>query len=442
MKSIQSKLVTGLLLSLITIFIILWLAVSTNIQKLAENYISTRLQHDVETLLTSITFDSQNKLSINHEKIDTIYNRPFSGHYYSIQHQNTVIRSRSLWDQSLRIPENIQKNYQQSYQQGPENQLLIVITAHFNKQDEDIIISIAEDLSPVQEDIKIFKNYFSILASLVLISLLIIQIAILKNGLKPLRKIGDELSQLEKGEISQLTTDVPGELASVVNEINQLSDALHKRLKRSRDALNDLSHAIKKPLTVLQQLTDKNHESLSSESLEIANNQIESLQKITDRILKTARVAGRSNKNKAFNIIDDLNILIKTINTMYPDKQIDVTLDGPDHLNIYIDREDMLELMGNLIDNAWKWASDRIIITIIQSRTLDISIEDDGPGIEDESLKQLATRGSRLDETVTGYGFGLAIAADIVRDYDGTLSFCRSETLGGFRADIKLPLKS
>ena len=440
MNSIQSRLATGLLISLIFVFLILWLTVSNNIQKLSENYIASRLEHDIETLLTAISFDKKNILTINEQYINSIYKRPFSGHYYTIQHKQKLFRSRSLWDKSISSPEIGDSNYFTLVQPGPENQLLITITGRFIKQKQNIIITIAEDLTPIIKDISQFKNYFTILSLLILFSLLLIQFIVLRNGLKPLGKIRNELYELEKGTIKELTTDVPDELGSVVAEINQLSVALYKRLKRSRDALSDLSHAIKKPLTLLQQFSDENQNKFDIKSNEFLNNQITSIQQITDRILKRARIAGTLKLNTPFNINEDLTLLINAINSMYPTKNINVTLDIPEELEINIDREDMLELLGNLLDNAWKWASTTIKVSVRKTNHITIIIEDDGSGVNTESLNELTKRGVRLDESVSGYGFGLAISSDIIRDYEGSILFSHSETLGGFKTEIQLPL--
>jgi signal transduction histidine kinase len=422
-------------------FLIFWIIVSSNIQKLTENYIASRLEHDIETLVAAVEFDKQNKLIINATQIDSLYNRPFSGHYYRIQHQQTLFRSRSLWDQTLPIKEITAAGYQQTYQQGPENQPLIVISRRFNKQNQTIIVSVAEDLTSIKKDINQFKNYFAIIAFAFLLILLLLQAIILHFGLKPLRKIRSELYALEKGIITKLTTDVPVELEAVVNEVNHLTLALYKRLKRSRDALSDLSHAVKKPLTLLQHFSDKNQTTFDNDSVIFLNEQIKSIQHITDRILKRARVAGNSKLNTPFNINDDLPLLIKTIAAMYPEKNINVKLDIPTTLERHFDREDMLELLGNLLDNAWKWANKTVYFSTKETDQITITIEDDGPGANEKSLNELSNRGVRLDETIDGFGFGLAIAADIIRDYNGTLLFSRSDLLGGFKVEIKIPFQ-
>ncbi|MDH5426109.1 MAG: HAMP domain-containing histidine kinase [Gammaproteobacteria bacterium] len=438
MKSIQRKLASGLLISLMTVFLLLWLIVSQNIQKLSEDNMTSRLKHDIETLLTAVSFDQNDNIKIDEEYINSVYKRPFSGHYYLIQFRQTNIRSRSLWDQSLIAPSQLNSDYQTSYQPGPDNQALIVLSAQFEKQKHMITISIAEDLTPVTQAIDSFENYFTIISISMLAGLLLIQVIILKRGLQPLRKIHSELSQLEQGKITSLSVSVPYELKAVVKEINQLSLALNKRLQRSRDALSDLSHAIKKPLTVLQQLSDQ-ETTLNKTSKVTLDGQIDSIQKITDRILKRARVAGKSRTTQSYSISQELDLLIKTIRMMYPDKDLDTELNLTDKLQINIDREDLLELLGNLLDNAWKWADKKILISIRQDQQLHISIEDDGSGHKAESLNEVMNRGVRLDESVSGYGFGLAISAGIVKDYEGTLHFSRSETLGGFKAEISIP---
>ncbi len=437
MKSIQSRLTIGLIVSLLSLFIILWALVSFNIQKLAEDYTASRLQHDIETLLSAIVFDDKGIMSINKNHINPIYNRPFSGHYFIIRNQLSILRSRSLWDQMLVLEDSLPGKFINTYQNGPENQPLIVVTSEFSKSKHQIIISVAEDLTPLKHNIQYFKNTFVFTTAMALVLLLTLQIIVLRKGLKPLQKIKHELVELEQGDISNLSNNVPTELKPVINEINHLLSILHKRLNRSRDALSDLSHAIKKPLTVLHQLVSDNN--LVSYEDEIKK-QLVIIQKLTDRILKRARFSGNFNTGALFDFNYDLNLLLKTVKSMYPLKEVDVILNITDNINMPIDREDMLELLGNLIDNAYKWASGKIIISIYETGYLYIVIEDDGPGCESQSVKQLSKRGVRLDETTSGHGFGLAICTDMVNDYEGELSFHRSELLAGFKVKIMLPI--
>jgi len=443
MKSIQSRLSAGLLISLLIIFLLIWLLLSYSIQKFAENHISSRLHHDIETLLSSVQFDTQGLIVLDSDKVNPIYKRPFSGHYYSIQYTKGLLRSRSLWDQKLLLEKTSQGVYRKSYQTGPEQQPLIILSSGFTKQGHEIYISVAEDLTDINNNIEHFRNLFAVITLCTLALLLVIQIIILRKGLKPLAEIKSELTALEQGHISHLSNRVPQELLPLTSEINHLLSILHKRLQRSRDALSDLSHALKKPLTVLQQLTENKDKFLAEESKTVLNHQVQDIQQLTDHILKRARLAGNMQVGTVFIFNNEVPVLIKTINMMYPHKKIDIKTSISKGISKVLDREDMLELLGNLLDNAYKWANSTIHISIdeiksINTRLLNIVIEDDGPGCEIEKMEQLANRGVRLDETTTGHGFGLAIAADIINDYEGKLIFERSQLLGGFKVIIQL----
>lgn len=437
-QSIQSRLSFGLLLSLCGVFVILWLIVSYSIQQLAESYTASRLQHDIETLLSAIHFDPQNKLLLNQKRINPIYNRPFSGHYYHIQYQNKSFRSRSLWDQTLRSANISNQHYTRAKQTGPERQPLLIVSRQFHKQGQVFTISVAEDLSLVNTNIRYFKTVFALVSVISLIFLLILQMLILRGGLRPLKQIKTELRLLEQGEISKLTTSVPSELQPLVLEINYLLSILQQRLHRSRNALSDLSHALKKPLSVLQQLVNQKHTDETNWQQQ-SNIQIETITHLIDRILKRARLSGNAQSIRLFDFKNDLDLLIKTIRMMYPDKHIQIKKNLSEQVCPHFDREDMLELFGNIIENAYKWATSQILIQIDKTRGWEIVIEDDGSGCDIMALKPFPQRGMRLDNQVQGHGFGLAIVTDIVNDYQGKIIFSQSEKLGGFKVLVRLP---
>ncbi len=126
---------------------------------------------------------------------------------------------------------------------------------------------------------------------------------------------------------------------------------------------------------------------------------------------------------------------------MYANKTLQLTTNIQNNIICPVDREDMLELLGNLLDNAYKWAAEKIVLSVNIDSGLHICIEDDGPGTDLGKINELAKRGVRLDEKIQGHGFGLAITVDIVNDYNGNISFKHSNDLGGFKTDITLPLQ-
>jgi signal transduction histidine kinase len=441
MRSIQARLSTGLLFSLIIAFSAFWLLVSINIQFLAEEYIASRMVHDAETLLSAIEFDKDGNLTIDDLRIDLVYNLPFSGHYYVINAEAQTISSRSLWDHTLKHVDVNTDEQLRSKQPGPEEQSLLVISRSYTKQGNPLMVSIAEDLNPINTNIIQFQYWLAALALGMLLLLVIFQAIILRRSLRPITSIHTELKSLEQGKLEKLSTDSPAELRPLINEVNHLLAVMEQRLRRSRDALSDLAHAIKKPLTVIQQQTNK------KDSAEAAKNtilkQTDEIYQLSDRILKRARLAGHSHSGALFSFSEDLPALITTLEMMHPDKTVRLMTDIPAEINCPIDRQDMLELLGNILDNAYKWARQNIMLSVSNiDLNFRICIEDDGPGADPDKINELSQRGVRLDEQVAGHGFGLAIAADMVNDYGGNISFQRSDELGGFRADINLKCRS
>ena len=437
MRSIQARLSTGLLFSLIIAFSAFWLLVSINIQFLAEEYIASRLVHDAETLLSTLDFDKDGNMTIDDLRVDRVYNQPFSGHYYVISTGAQTISSRSLWDHPL---ENVDVNTDEQLrtkQPGPEAQSLLVISREYTKQGNQLTVSIAEDLNPINKNIIQFQYWLAALALGMLLLLVILQAIILRRSLIPITGIHTELKSLEQGKLEKLSTDSPAELRPLINEVNHLLAVMEQRLRRSRDALSDLAHAIKRPLTVIQQQINNND--LGESTKNTIMKQTDEIYQLTDRILKRARLAGHSHSGALFSFSEDLPALITTLEMMHPNKTVRLSTNIPADINCPIDRQDMLELLGNLLDNAYKWAHHDITLSVSNIElNFHICIEDDGPGADPDKINELTQRGVRLDEQIAGHGFGLAIAADMVIDYGGNISFQRSDALGGFKADINL----
>ena len=436
MRSIQTKLSTGLLLSLIIAFSALWLLVSVSVQFMAKEYIASRLEHDAEMLLNAINFDD-GVLTLDETRIDLIYNQPFSGHYYVIESGGQSVRSRSLWDYKLNVSPVDTGQQVHMLQQGPDQQSLLTMSLGYKKQNNSLTISIAEDLGPINKNIDQFKYWFSAMAIGMLLLLVFIQALILRKSLQPLTKMHAELKLLQQGKLNKLSSEAPDELRPLINEVNHLLGVMTQRLRRSRDALSDLAHAIKKPLTVIRQVTE--NDAVPDATRATLLQQAGDIYQINDRILKRARLAGHSHTGALFSFADDLPALIKTLDMMYADKTLQLTTKVEGDIVLPLDREDMLELLGNLLDNAYKWAAHKVMLTVSVDSEIHICIEDDGPGTDMEKINELAKRGVRLDEKVQGHGFGLAITADIVNDYHGRISFECSDELGGFKVAITLP---
>ncbi len=439
MLSIQTKLASGLLLSLIFTFFGLWFLVSHNAKYLAEDYIASRLQHDSETLLSTVGFDENHKLIFDTSRIGLVYSQPFSGHYYIIDSEGQQLHSRSLWDYRLNHQPVSSGEHSRSIQAGPEQQSLLVLSSGYTIQGLPLTILIAEDINPINANIQRFNLWFGLLAMGLLIALVVMQIFILRSSLKPLHQTKVDLTSLRQGQLDKLNTNAPKELSPLIDEINHLLGILDQRQQRSRHALSDLAHALKKPLTVIQLLAS--NEETPHSVKDVLQKQTDDIYLLTDRILKRARLVGHHHSGSLFSFTQDLPDLIHTLDSIYPQKEINLSYVMPAHVRCFVDREDMLELLGNLLDNAYKWAKKDILVTAESDENLIITIEDDGVGADSKQLSALSVRGIRLDEEMQGHGFGLAIARDMLTEYGGGISFHRSEQLGGFKVVAKFPLR-
>ncbi|MCC7201835.1 MAG: sensor histidine kinase [Nitrospirae bacterium] len=441
MRSLQTRLSAGLIISLIVLFTLQWFIVSKTIRYLTEDYVASRLRHDAEGFLVALVTGSDNTPSyLNMQRIDPIYNRPFSGHYYQIQTGGQIIRSRSLWDEELVIPPASGDTITKSYSNGPRGQLLLLLAGNFIKQDQPVFIAVAEDLSPMEADMRRFQLRYALVSASILVFLILIQRLIVRAGLAPLEKVREDISSLERGEITQLREDVPGEMRPFINEINRLLDIMSRRLLRSRNAMGNLAHALKTPLTLLMQLPHQEEMNKCGEVRRQLIEQTERLNSLLERELKLARLSGVPRPGQQVVLGEELHHLFDALRKIYRDKPIKFEWSVPPHGVIAGDREDMLELIGNLLDNACKWARSTVSLAIASDAGLSITVEDDGPGCPDEEIERLSLRGVRLDESPAGYGLGLSIVKGIVEQYSGSIQFGRSEKLGGFRIDINLPV--
>ncbi|MCW8865622.1 MAG: sensor histidine kinase [Colwellia sp.] len=436
--SLQKKLASGLLVRLISSFIVLWVLVNSSVSYLTYDYVYTRLTHDTETIIAAIIKKNDTQVG-NVSSVGSVYQQPFSGHYFEVIKNDKRLRSRSLWDQKLTYPNRLLATENRLEGIGPMKQPLLLLASKFIHDGEIIMIVVAEDVSSVEQAMSNFNIKFTVAVAIIMLIVIFLQIKSLRKGLRPLAKLRQDLISLETGKISSLKTDVPIELSPLVTEINHLHQALALRISRHRNALSDLAHALKKPLTVLQQLSKEQSLEDLPNIKEILIRQTDNTQQLTQRILNKARLAGTAKSGSSFSFDTDLNGLIDTLSMMYCDKNISATVDIPPDMDYLFDREDMLELLGNVLDNAYKWANSIISIEISQNARIKIIIEDDGPGIPFNKINTISERGVRLDESVDGHGIGLGIVNDIIEHYEGEITYGNSDKLGGFKVIIKLP---
>ncbi len=438
MRSIQSRLGLGLAVSLVAVFVLQWLLVSVSLQRLSEAGLSAHIGHDIDNLLAGLGFDAAGHLQLAPERIERTFQQPFSGSYFRVTSGAQVIRSRSLWDQDLAPASPAPGQSVSQHLTGPQAQPLLMITRAFELRGRLVEISVARDLTPLANDIRHFRDRYALVSGAALVLLLALQVFLVRQGLRPLRRTRAELKQLERGETDSLSEDVPDELQPLVHELNQLLATVRQRLTRSRQALGNLAHALKTPLTRIAQLASHPALQNAPEVQQPLRAQTEIIRRFIDRELGRARLAGAAQPGQRFDVAREIPALIETLGAIYREKNLAMDVRLADNVQFTADREDMLELLGNLLDNACRWARHKVRLTAETGNGLTIAVEDDGPGASPENLQRLTERGARLDEATDSHGLGLAIARDIAESYGGTLTLVRSPDLGGLQVRVVL----
>lgn len=442
MYSLQWRLGTGLLVSLVFLFLVQWLLVSSGIRYLYEDYILLRMERDLQAVLAAASISAQDKqLNLSSDRLDPAYERVFSGHYFHIRSSAGELRSRSLWDTELPLQSLEKGAVLQLTGEGPEQQLLLTLMRGFQKQDQKLTVAVAEDISHMQQDISEFQWRYGVITGLILIVLILLQVWTVRRNLRPLEEVRAELQLLEQGEREQLSLPVLREVAPLITEINRLLLTMRKRMSRSRNAMGNLTHALKTPITLLQQLMDRDELTQYPQLQQQMGQQLRQVRQLVERELKRSRVVGDTLYAGQLDLQAELDALVSTLQRLYQGKDLLFRLDLTGIQSVTIDREDLLELMGNLLDNACKWAKGVISVSAhAQSGNLVLLVEDDGPGCPDDQMFQLTQRGVRLDEEVDGSGLGLAIVKDLVDSYDGIFQIRRSSKLGGLAVEVSLPV--
>jgi signal transduction histidine kinase len=438
-KSLSGRLSWGLTLSLVILLTVQWGMVSYAIRHLTQEQMASRLLQDSESLLAGIQFDAVDQLNIDTKRISAVYQRPFSGHYFVIKSGGQQYVSRSLWDQNLLTPDVNAGVEIRLIIDGPDKQRLLAVTHGYLKQDRLIGITVAEDLKQFDAGLRQFQWLYGAVSALILAVLLLLQYYIVRRELKPLQTLRANMGRLERGETDRVEMAGPAEIAPVVAELNRLLAAMGNRARRSREALGNLAHALKTRLSILSQIAQQPEIRAQPELQSSLQESIEAMRRIVERELKRARLIGDALPGQRVNLPEEINMLVQTLQLMHVDKTLDIRWHVDEGAVFAGDQEDLLELLGNLLDNACKWANRQVSLSVRKSDGVVFTIEDDGPGCTPEELQLVTVRGFRADESQPGSGLGLAIVKDIVESYGGRLDLGRSQALGGFSVEVRLP---
>ena len=437
MKSLASRLHLGLGFAMLVLMLAFWWLGYDALQGSARAFVTESLDHCAEALIGKLAVINKHEGKLLEvDELAPVYHQPYSGHYYVLLlASGEKVVSRSLWDQDLVVPPLALGETAEWRVPGPEGQRLQVRAHGYRIQGQDLTLAVAQDLTPLEDEVSQFQWHFGILALVGFLVMTLVRHWIVQRVFQSLQPVYANIEKLGYGQADRLTEEVPVEIQPLVCKLNHLLSLLTERLDRSRKAAGNLSHGLKGPLALLRQ---------SLETADPPRDQlkawVEQIRELAERELRRARLAGAGPPGRRFDPGEDLPSLVVLLGRIYPDKGLAIDYEIRIKGSLASDREDMLELLGVLMDNACKWARSRVICRVLPwERGFLLRVEDDGPGCDDHNLERIRVRGARLDEQVSGHGLGLSIAGDIVAIHGGDLVLGSSSGLGGFLAEARIP---
>ena len=299
-----------------------------------------------------------------------------------------------------------------------------------------LVFSVLEDKAEFDLEMGAFgRTLWSWLGSTGLL-LLLTQTLLLRWGLAPLRRVTQELRRIEKGEQARVQGHYPSEITGLTDNLNTLIDQERSRQTRYKDALDDLAHSLKTPLAVMRAALDDTRELPARVTQQMAQ-QVSRMNDIVGHQLGRAGASGAARFAPSLALAPILNRILESLAKVYADKKLVFTADCPPELTWRMDEGDAFEILGNVLDNAAKWAKKAVTVRIWRdAERLFIRVTDDGPGFGDPQA--VLQRRVRLDEKVPGHGIGLAVVHDLVDSHQGELKLSRTDA-GGAQIDIVLP---
>lgn len=443
------------LLAVWAIFIAVTLQiVGVGLRVLFERSITRRTQAELEADLRQLRRGMEvlpsGEIRIVREPTDPQFDIVFGGRYWQIEENGApILKSRSLDGARLDVAANAVKDAGPSWLAGPERErLFAVVRPHLvqaageAKDGRQLIIATAVDAAEIDEDTgKFASDLFNSLLGLAVLLMLGAWVHV-TIGLQPLKALSARVAAVREGKASRLDGDYPEEVRPLVVETNALLDGQEEALKEARARAGDLAHGLKTPLAIMAANGRILRRMGANDVADEIDRQIESMRRHVDRELARARARARGAHRLGQAPVDitaPLHELVRVIDSLPRDTPLVWSIDTPDELFLAVDADDFNNIAGNVLENASKWTSSEIKVTLTaEANGVRLVVEDDGPGVPADQFERVLRRGERADTSVAGSGLGLAIVNDLVLIYRGQLTLARS-ALGGLRADIFLP---
>ena len=438
----------------VVILIVTGIVLSSLYRQAVERAFDRRLDVYLRTLVADVASPEEGTDKFPQSIGEPLFELPLSGWYWQVTRLDTpkpeMHSSRSLWDSNLpRLPDSadaatLSAGYRKGYAQGPEDVRLRLVERNIDLGDDGrFLIEVAGNASEIDEEMLSFDRVIGATFAVLAAALLLTTALQVRFGLFPLKRISESLAAIRSGGAERLEGEFPVEIASLARETNALIDANREIVERARTHVGNLAHALKTPLSVIvNEAAARSSDPLAKKVLE----QTEIMRDQVARQLERARLAAR------FTVVGTLidvppvvTALARTMEKLHRERDIAIAVDAPEHCYFRGEGQDLEQMVGNLVDNACKWAQSRVAVEVVADRPavddkprVRIIVDDDGPGLSPSEREQVALRGQRLDESKPGSGLGLSIVVELASLYDGVLSL-GTAPIGGLRAELTLP---
>jgi signal transduction histidine kinase len=438
----------------VAILLITGVVLSSLYREGAERSFDRRLGVHLRTLVADVSAPEDGE-KFSQSLGEPLFGLPLSGWYWQVTRLNApkaeVRSSTSLWDGGLPSLEDLNvplapDGTRKRYVPGPEDQRLRLLERVVDLGEEGRYrVAVAGDALEIEDETQAFDRAIAVTFGVLAIVLLLTTMFQVRFGLAPLKRISDSLAAIRSGTAERLEGRFPEEIAPLARETNALIEANREIVERARTHVGNLAHALKTPLSVIMnEATARGDDPLAVKVREQANVMRDQVQ----RHLERARIAARATVvGTVTDVAPVVTSLARSMEKIHRDRGIAIDIDAPRDTRFLGERQDLEEMVGNLVDNACKWAQSRVAVEVMPARAdsaqaghkLRVVVDDDGPGLTVTQREQVqGRRGNRLDETKPGSGLGLSIVVDLAALYGGALTL-GTAPIGGLRAELVLP---
>ncbi len=420
-------------------------------ERQVESRLRENLSQQLDQLAAHLIVKDDNTPALDSDLSDPRYERPLSGLYWEVDEEGKPpLRSRSMWDQTFDLSENhAVTNFALTPINGPKGIELVGMSRAVTKRDKtDVkhhyLLTVSQDTRVLAADHADLVRTLATALGLAFLAIVAAAAAQIYYGLKPLEAMRRDIERVRSGVSDHVeTSGVPTEVMPLAEEINATLAMQRRNLERARRQAGDLAHGLKTPIAALAGQADLLARGGHGENAEAMRGHLRIMHRHVERELAKARAQGDgASIGSGVLPLVEFRSIIETLKKLPQASEISYQVIGPENISLSMNAEDFAEVMGNLIDNARKWARSSVVSRVVVDGThASVSVEDDGPGISGDQQTHVLSRGVRLDEKVQGSGLGLSIVEALLENYGSKLELGRSES-GGLLAAFQVAVRS